>query len=350
MKRLIFTLFILLGTTLQLSAEKIDYTRWMARLDDATPITQLSVPGTHDTGTGNGFTDEWKELGKTFGTTQDCSLEQQLASGIRAFDLRPAVASDGAHLNIFHGVMKTNLNYEDAIHTLIRFVTANSTEFAFVVMRHEDDGDNGSKEWGRIMEAFLNSPEVKSHIADYSPSLTVKDVRGKIIVLSRKRYADSPVGGYIEKWTSDEDINAQCSGKVWSQAGKGSLYVQDYYSTHGEQMDIKLKNLERMLDMAMNAMRRDLSPLASTHLPLIINHTSGYTEEKTIEGTNVSMATNAGYRDNAAHTNKCVINYLKKHKGPTGLIMMDFAGVNKSDKFKVRSLELTQAVVKQNFR
>ena len=155
-------LLILLFTVL-CKAEVMKAENWMSRLSDATPISQLSVPGTHDTGTGNGFTPEWAEFGKTYAKTQDCSLAQQWASGIRAFDLRPAVANDNgnAHLHIFHGMMKTQLSYEDAIRQLIDSVTVSPSEFAFVVMRHEDDGDKGSKDWQPMMNAFLNSPGIK---------------------------------------------------------------------------------------------------------------------------------------------------------------------------------------------
>ena len=350
MKKLILALGMLLA--LPLHASTIDYSRWMAALDDNTPITQVSIPGTHDTGTGDGFTDEWKTLGLTFGATQDCSLKQQLATGIRAFDLRPAVVNDNGkpQLHIFHGPMKTNLSFDEAIHTLIQFVNANNTEFAFVVMRHESDSDHESADWSPTMAALLGSAEVRPYIVDYEPNLRVKDVRGKIIVLSRKHYAEKPIGGFVERWTSSDDINAQRGAVVWSEAGKGALYVQDYYDTRGPQMEMKLNNIVRLFDISMNALQRDLSPLAETHMPLVINHMSGYSEEKQIEGTTTNMATNKGYRDNAAHTNKCAIKYLKKHKGPTGLVMMDYAGVNKSEGFRVRGLELTQTVIKQNFK
>ncbi len=316
---------------------------WMSRLDDSLPIGAISIPGTHDAGTGNGFTAEFAPLAEQFATTQDCTIGEQFRSGIRAFDMRPAVVkeNDKTRLHIFHGVMKTTLNFEDAVYELIDSLKANPTEFIIIVMRHETDGDGGSKEWSNVMKSFLNKNGVKEHIANYSPMLTVGDMRGKMLVLSRKDYADTPRGGFIHHWTSDEDLNEQKSAVIKGRHSEGRLYVQDYYETIGEKMDIKIECIKRMIDEAQNL------PLDNPR-PLVINHTSGYSAVGYIG--EVEAATTDGYRHNASVTNAATIKMLKKSRGPAGIIMMDFAATNKSGKYKVRGLELTKAIIKQNFK
>lgn len=310
---------------------------WMAQLDDATPLCQVSIPGTHDAGTGNGFTTEWAEYGKQFGQTQECSIAEQWASGIRAFDLRPAIIKrDGKnHLQIFHGVLQTKASFEETIRLLISNVTLAPSEFAVVVFRHETDGDKNNPEWAATMKAFLNSPDIKPYIVNYRPSLTVKDMRGKILVLARKHYDDTPVGGYIENWSSEEGINDQVGATIWSTEGRGCLFVQDYYETKGRHMQTKLSCMGRMIR----------TPEVGNVLR--INHASAYTQEAMLG--NESFATSDGYRDNAAHTNKFASRLLRQHKS-VGIIMMDYAGVNKSGGYKVRGLELTQAIIQQNFK
>lgn len=311
---------------------------WMARLNDTTPLCHVAIPGTHDAGTGNGFTAEWEEYGKRFGQTQECSIAEQWASGIRAFDLRPAIVNRNGenHLQIFHGVLQTKASFEETIRLLIDSVTVAPSEFAIVVFRHETDGDRNNPEWEATMNAFLNRADIKSHIINYRPSLTVKDMRGKILVLARKHYADTPVGGYIENWSSEENINEQVGGQIWSPEGRGCLFVQDYYETIGQHMKTKLRCMERIMtvpEVGGNVLR--------------INHASAYSKEDMLG--NESFATSDGYRDNAAHTNRFALRMIKRQTC-FGLIMMDYAGVNVSGPYKVRGLDLTKAIIQQNFK
>lgn len=333
MKHFYILTAVLLFVSITLKADD-----WMSRLADNTAITQLSIPGTHDTGTGNGFTSEWAEKAKTFAQTQDCSLAEQWERGVRAFDLRPALISDeeGTHLHIYHGLMKTQLSYEKALLQLCRFLDEHPSEFVFVVQRHETDGDGGNKGWNAAMDNFLHTDPVKGHIINYSSSLTVGDVRGKIIFLSRVRYAEQPVGAFIDNWTSDEDFIEQSSAVIFSANGKAPLYVQDYYDTCGENMKVKLQCIKNML----------YAP--KTDGALVINHCSGYSDIVTIDGN--EYASSDGYRDNATVTNNAMIGMLKTYNGCTGLVMMDYAGVNKSGHFRVSGKKLIKAIIKQNFK
>ena len=72
---------------------------WMKNLPDNIYISQLSIPGTHDSGTGNGV------ALAAFSQCQDIPVSQQWAAGIRAFDLRPKVK--GSYINILHGIAAT---------------------------------------------------------------------------------------------------------------------------------------------------------------------------------------------------------------------------------------------------
>jgi hypothetical protein len=65
-----------------------------------------------------------------------------------------------------------------------------------------------------------------------------------------------------------------------------------------------------------------------------------------------------GYRENAVYANQVVIDYLadETHMGSTGVIFMDFAGVDESKSYngetvyEVKGLKLLDAVIAQNFR
>ena len=96
------TLIALFITVLPAAADN-----WMERLSDDVYMMQLSIPGTHDAATGEGFT--WGEVADQFGKTQDLTLAQLWAAGVRAFDLRPAVETNDetgeSDLVIYHGIL-----------------------------------------------------------------------------------------------------------------------------------------------------------------------------------------------------------------------------------------------------
>jgi 1-phosphatidylinositol phosphodiesterase len=68
---------------------------WMGRLSDSTRLSELSLPGTHDSGA--------SVFGGDIAFTQSMSLATQLDSGIRVWDIR--LAKNGAgRLVIYHGI------------------------------------------------------------------------------------------------------------------------------------------------------------------------------------------------------------------------------------------------------
>ena len=85
---------------------------WMGRLPDHAYVAQLSIPGTHDTATGEGFLSSSPE-GDTFSKAQDLTLSEQLEDGIRAFDFRPSY-KDG-YLNCAHGISQTNITFQKGL-------------------------------------------------------------------------------------------------------------------------------------------------------------------------------------------------------------------------------------------
>ena len=63
-----------------------------------------------------------------------------------------------------------------------------------------------------------------------------------------------------------------------------------------------------------------------------------------------TISTSDVYRDNAATQNAAVIEFLSEHAGPIGIVMMDYAAVDRSGNYDVKGLALTQALIENNFR
>ena len=108
MNRILLVLIFLSGNIIALSAQQHNLSAWMAALDDSTAVCNLSIPGTHDAATGEGL----RTL-PFIGVTQELSLGEQWDSGIRAFDLRPAVS--GKKLHIYHSLAKSQISFAAAI-------------------------------------------------------------------------------------------------------------------------------------------------------------------------------------------------------------------------------------------
>ncbi len=306
---------------------------WLTTMADDIYISRISIPGTHDSGTGNGFT---SFLGATFGQTQDLDISAQWECGVRAFDLRPTVKKSGSDytLQIYHGILETKISFKDALLTLRTKLEENPGEFAIVIMRHESDANESVQDqWPSVMETTLNSEELKNCFVKFKPKMTLGEARGKILLLSRNEYTNGPVGGYITGWNHSENINDQKSGRITGD-GTEQLMVQDFYECTGTN-GIKKKTtaIENMLNLSTRLNKRSLR--------WVINHASGYTSSST-----------DGIRDNAAQANKYIIDYLSNsdNDGFIGIVMMDFAGVNKSGRYDVMGLDLTNAIIAQNER
>ncbi len=307
---------------------------WMAGLDDATPFARLSIPGTHDAVTGDG-------TAFSIGRTQSLTLSAQWDLGIRAFDFRPGYRKVRVRafkyqneLHVYHGFIPTKTSFKGAVRTLMDRIDANPSEFAVVIMQFENGSPlyDDRSVWNSLMCEFLSSEETfpSRFRIDYRPDLTVGDLRGKILVLSRDAYADQPItGGYISGWSFAEE--GTTDARITSRAAQGTLGVQDYYSV--EEPEVKLKAVCDFMDWAAeNAPQGRWT----------INHTSGYTGVLSTDNT---------YRQNAANNNPTVYRRLTDGEcASTGMIMMDWVGERWSGCYEVYGDLLPQAIIDNNFR
>ena len=305
---------------------------WMGRISDDTYLSQVSIPGVHDAGTGHGFKGTIGLLvGDATARTQDLSIIEQWNAGVRAFDMRPTV--DGSSLPIYHGIIETKLTMEDAVQTLCGLLDEHPTEMAIIIMRHETDHDDNSSEWGPLMKALLTSEPVKSHAVSFTQTLKMKNVRGKLLILSRDNYATTPVGAYVTGWNFSELLDKQKNGRIAGANSSATCYIQDYYDCTGD------KGVATKWNSIKTLVRFTAEQNTSFRI-WAINHTSGYTVN----------ASSDGYRDNAAAQNKALADWLQEHSGSTGIVMMDYAGVDRSNGYDVKGLTLVNALIDNNFK
>lgn len=295
MKRI--SLFLMAITCMVCSAVAAG-NNWMAGLPDNVYITQLSIPGAHDAasaGVGS--------LYAYFAKTQTKDVPALWEAGVRCFDLRPKTSgTDGP---LYHGSAKTGSTLRAELGNLRTKLQANPTEFAIVIIRNEGDsgqeGDVATGTWHQVIAPILESFD--DVLIAWTPNLRLGDVRGKILLLAR----DEVYGTKATKVWDWGDNKTYKGDVLLNDDGAFHLIVQDFYEI-GSNTTNKTNYIKAMLDESM-----------TIHCPnrLYVNHTSGYTGS--------GLSTNIG--NCAKATNKYVCDYLDTHSGgPTGIIMMDYAG------------------------
>lgn len=323
----------------------------------------MSIPGTHDALTGCGFTDE--QFVDDY-TTQVATLDEQLEGGLRYFDIRLVLSgdSDNVVLQTSHRTATINLTFIDVLDKLKSFLNDNPSE-ALIIKVQYDGGDMDEHErvqWSNALQSTLGDETYKDYFVDFRPDLRLKDMRGKILLISRTNYGEPVFGAYtcwMDEGSEDyvkADLRAERSlvlspspaATEIYQGGEhplaAKLFVQDYYNTIGNRMIEKLRAIEAMYQVAIS-----IPPSDNTW---IINHVSGFSTPKM----------NAiGYAENASKTNAELLSLLKSdttNKG-IGIIAMDYACIDTLNQEigtlglitrKVMSKSLTRAIIERNMK
>lgn len=340
------TVITLLFTILSTTANATD---WLGRISDDMPVCRLSIPGTHDAATGEGFIDADTLAGNYIARTQELTLAKQWEAGIRAFDLRPDLATDSLgmqKMTVFHGEFATNTSFSAVISMLRDSLRAHPSEFAIIIMRHESSPNRESSHWADRMDYILalNS----DLLVDFRPDITVGQLRGRILLLSRDKYDSVPHGAFVEGWRHDGIIDTANPATIQGCTQKGSLLVQDLYDTSQEaDMEAKTKAMQQLFLLGT---RRKADEAG--RYTWMINHTSGYCITST-EYTKEPVSTTEGYRANAAKTNLLMAKLLEERaaegrRGGAGIVMMDFGGTDRSGCQDVYGLRLVNDVIKNN--
>lgn len=155
---------------------------WMSMIEDDAKITQIAIPGSHDSGTyGMHYTAE----------TQDCSFAEQLERGVRYFDVRVNYVNDD--YVIFHGPVN-GAKYSQVLDDIKVFLDENPSEF--LILDYQKFKNNSQNNAFDMLENAVGSNRLVSNDTNLSDSefvenLTLADVRGKCIVVSGIDY-DKP--------------------------------------------------------------------------------------------------------------------------------------------------------------
>jgi 1-phosphatidylinositol phosphodiesterase len=193
---------------------------WMSNLPGATSLAQIDIPGTHDSGA---------RIGGAFVQTQDLSIADQLAAGVRYLDIRLRHFEDA--LVVHHGSFYQELNFDDVLRACTGFLAAHPSETILMQVKEEYTPAGNTRTFEQtFLTRYVTAPAYQPYfyLTDAIPALG--SVRGKI-VLVRRFHASQQLGIDATDWADNasyDDVGSKVS-------------IQDRYNTYGEQkwMDMR---------------------------------------------------------------------------------------------------------------
>ena len=301
-------------------------TDWLGMVKDETKVCKLSIPGTHDTMTGMGFYQPGlKYVFNQTAISHVSTLEEQLNCGIRFFDIRPVVSTDTIAkkkiLRLTHGISELNVTLEQTIDWLQAYLKAHPSEF-FIAKLQFDNGFEDQKDLFPLLSDVFHMSKYKGlFFENWRPDITVGEMRGKILWLSRYDlrplntlynfpivYCDWPDEDPDVKEDLDPEAQRNCAMyNMNDESIKARLYKQDYYkTTNAKRMQNKIKTVIDMMHSAREIKEDDNI--------WVVNHCSAYTE-----------VSPRGYLTNASNLHPNVIEDLQKYEGTVGITPMDMS-------------------------
>lgn len=198
----------------------VDGPCWMKYVDDNKFLDELSIPGTHDSGTCSVDNDTEPQSSQV--KCQQDYIPTQLLEGIRYFDIRLGKGDDpGIDHGIFY-LLKKDGNYlhlSDVIGYFKTLLNENPSEaLIMLASRGNDEATDESitTAFAKVMADNPNLFYTSSHVP------TLGEVRGKIVLLRRFGLAGNSVSGHT--WGLDL---TQWDDKIKAHSGQSMCLVQD---------------------------------------------------------------------------------------------------------------------------
>lgn len=201
---------------------------WMARLDDALSLSEVVLPGTHDSAS------QHAELA-FFSRCQSLSIGAQLEAGYRYLDIRLAI--DGENMKLMHGFTSCTvsgapfaraLGLDTVLKQCYDFLEKHPTETVVFCVKQEH-GDEPVAQFETVLDAIISKDPSYWLRGDSIP--TVGQARGKLVLL--RRYDDEAglgkASGLPVLWADQGGREDPTKNAVKEEGNGYTLWVQDRY-------------------------------------------------------------------------------------------------------------------------
>jgi 1-phosphatidylinositol phosphodiesterase len=161
---------------------------WMKALPDETPITRITIPGTHNSAA----------LREPFRGTAKCqtlTLAEQFEAGVRFVDLRCRHEKDA--FQIYHGPIDQGISFAECLATMTRFLQSHPAETIIVSINEASQPNKVTRTFFATFQSYLKPKDW--WLDEALP--TLGQVRGKMILLRRFK-TDQMLGIPATDWRS----------------------------------------------------------------------------------------------------------------------------------------------------
>ena len=199
---------------------------WMTPLDGNQPLSQFSIPGTHDSGA----------LVEPISGTAKCqnlSIGDQLNAGVRFLDIRCRHINDA--FAIHHGQVYQNMNFTDVLNATIGFLNSNPGETVIMSVKEEYTPSGNTRSFEATFDTYVAANPSKWVLGSAIPTLT--QARGKIVLFRRFGASSTPKGINASNWPDNTTFSTG-----------GTLRVQDCYNVSNN--DTKWAQILQVLNEA----------------------------------------------------------------------------------------------------
>ncbi|MBP5154512.1 MAG: hypothetical protein ILP12_05850 [Lachnospiraceae bacterium] len=210
---------------------------WMSRLPDERLLSELFIPGTHDSGA------DFAQLAY-FSKCQSSGIRTQLEEGFRYLDIRLGVleSDDPQELRFFHGICACRtgvwpwsapLTLEAALSDCYAFLDAHPSETVLFCVKFQQGDD--TVELQRLLAKAIEKAPRYWLLTDRLP--TLGEARGKLVLL--RRYPDAAdleeKAGLYLYWRDQGSRLDTTLSDAFSHLSFGLLQVQDRYQYDTEE-------------------------------------------------------------------------------------------------------------------
>lgn len=299
-----------------------DLQAWMRAQRDETPLSALSIPGTHNSPTCNRALPSVR--------CQAVSPRAQLDNGVRFFDIRLQV--DGPDkLQLVHGVFPISLTgskmFRELVDTVLSFLNDNPSETVIISAKREGTGSATDDDLARALrDNYVNRDRERWWVDPNIPSLGA--ARGKIALMRRFMLPDEMRGEHDGRgW----GLDAESWEDNTPTFQRGYINVQDFYQV------LETENIDRKTEYA----RAQCGRAAEIDQPIPgVNTDREHPLPPASFFLNFLSASNFWKTDCwpekiAAKLNPALVAYLcKDHNqdgrgdGCTGIVILDWVGDN----------------------
>jgi 1-phosphatidylinositol phosphodiesterase len=171
-----------------------DESDWMAGVADDKLVSELTIPGTHDAGA---IHEPVPHVAKC----QSLTIAEQLAAGVRYFDMRCRNWKD--QFLIYHGAIDQDQTFDDVLATMYDFLAAHPHETLIVSVKEENDAYGATLAFEQVFANYVMQMPERWYLGAAIPRMS--DARGKLVLLRRFDATTPPLGidAHPAVWTDN---------------------------------------------------------------------------------------------------------------------------------------------------